>query len=93
MLKIIPTTQFKRDLKKVAKDPHKNLQDLAEVINMLAMEETLPQKYKDHQLKGDKRNLRECHIYPDWLLIYEKKNDLLVLSLVRTGSHADLFEK
>lgn len=90
MLKIIPTNQFKRDVQKIAKDKTKNLDELTLVINMLANGESLPYKYRDHKLRGDKSAFRECHIRPDWLLIYQIKTDILVLSLVRTGSHSEI---
>lgn len=90
MLKIIPTNQFKRDVQKIAKDKTKKLEELSLVINMLASGMTLPYKYRDHKLRGNKAGFRECHIQPDWLLIYQIKTDILVLSLVRTGSHSEL---
>ena len=64
---------------------------LKEVITLLAMGETLPEKYKDHALTGNWSEHRECHIQPDWLLIYRIEDDVLVLTLSRTGSHSDLF--
>ena len=64
---------------------------LKEVITLLAMGETLPEKYKDHALTGNWSEHRECHIQPDWLLIYRIQDDVLVLTLSRTGSHSDLF--
>lgn len=90
MLKIIPTNQFRKDVQKIAKDKTKNLDDLNVVINMLARGESLPYKYRDHKLRGDKSDFRECHIKPDWLLMYQIKPDVLVLSLVRTGSHSEI---
>ena len=60
------------------------------VVEMLANDEALPHKYRDHILSGDWENHRECHIKPDWLLIY-KKNDVNQLILIRTGSHSELF--
>ena len=61
------------------------------VMDMLANEQPLPEKYKDHALTGDWKGFRECHIQPDWLLIYKIQNDSLILTLSRTGSHSDLF--
>ncbi|MBQ8417569.1 MAG: type II toxin-antitoxin system YafQ family toxin [Phascolarctobacterium sp.] len=90
MLQIIPTKQFKKDLKRIAKDSKKDLNKLNKIINMLAEKKQLPIEYRDHQLKGNLKNYRECHIESDWLLMYQIKNDVLVLSLVRTGSHSDL---
>ena len=57
---------------------------------MLSLGEPLPARMRDHPLKGNRRGLRECHISPDWLLVYKIENDVLVLTLLRTGSHAEL---
>lgn len=84
------TTQFKKDIK-LAKKQGKNTDKIFEVVNMLANDEVLDTKYKDHGLSGDYADYRECHIEPDWLLIYRKYKDELILMLVRTGSHSDLF--
>ena len=92
MLQIIPTKQFKKDLKRIAKDSTKDLNKLNKIVNLLAEQKQLPKEHKDHQLKGKLKNYRECHIEPDWLLIYRTQNDILVLSLVRTGSHSDLLK-
>ena len=86
------TNQFKKDLK-LAKKQHKNLDKLFEVIETLANGDTLEAKYKDHNLTGNYKGTRECHIEPDWLLIYEIYNDILVLMLTRLGSHSELFNK
>ena len=64
---------------------------LTDIINKLAAGEPLPEKNRDHQLSGDYAGCRECHITPDWLLIYEVDGDELILYLTRTGSHSDLF--
>lgn len=77
-------------MKQLAKQG-KNLDKLYEVIQKLMGKIPLEAKYKDHDLKGDYEGCRECHIEPDWLLIYEYFDDVLVLSLTRTGSHSDLF--
>ena len=92
MLQIIPTKQFKKDLKRIAKDSTKDLNKLNKIVNLLAEQKQLPKEHKDHQLKGKLKNYRECHIEPDWLLIYRAQNDILILSLVRTGSHSDLLK-
>ena len=86
------TSQFKKDLK-LAKKQNKDLGKLFEVIDILANGETLDAKYKDHSLTGNYRGNRECHIEPDWLLIYEIRGDVLVLMLYRLGSHSELFKK
>ena len=92
MLRIEFTGQFKKDYKLAIKrgcDP----QDLTTVISLLADEQPLPEKYKDHQLENPRyyKGMRECHIKPDWLLIYKVYDDRLVLELIRTGTHSDLF--
>lgn len=87
-----PTTQFKRDFKLAMKRGMK-VELLEEVITLIAMGETIPEKYKDHALSGDWMQSRECHILPDWLLIYRIENEVLVLTLTRTGTHSDLFGK
>lgn len=84
------STQFKRDLKLIRKQG-KDENKLKKVIELLANDEPLPQKYKDHNLTGNYADCRECHIEPDWLLIYEIIEDDLILYLTRTGSHSDLF--
>ena len=85
-----PTTQFKKDLKTIQKRGLK-IELLTEVLNLLANGEKLPEKYKDHSLSGNYAHCRECHIQPDWLLIYEYAQNELILYLTRTGSHSDLF--
>ena len=87
-----PTTQFKKDFKLAMKRSMK-IELLEEVIAMLAMGETLPDKHKDHALTGNWVGHRECHILPDWLLIYRIEDEVLVLTLARTGTHSDLFGK
>lgn len=87
-----PTTQFKKDFKLAMKHSMK-IELLEEVIAMLAMGETLPDKHKDHALTGNWVGHRECHILPDWLLIYRIEDEVLVLTLARTGTHSDLFGK
>lgn len=89
---IKPTTQFKKDFKLAMKRSMK-IELLEEVIAMLAMGETLPDKHKDHALTGNWVGHRECHILPDWLLIYRIEDEVLVLTLARTGTHSDLFGK
>lgn len=86
------TNQFKKDLK-LAKKQGKDLDKLFEVINILANGEKLDTKFKDHDLSGSYKGTRECHIEPDWLLIYEIDNNALVLMLYRLGTHSELFKK
>mgnify|MGYP000326205666 FL=1 len=86
------TNQFKKDLK-LAKKQNKNLDKLFEVIDILANGGTLDAKYRDHDLTGNYKGTRECHIEPDWLLIYEIQNNVLVLMLYRLGTHSELIQK
>ncbi|MCL2068312.1 MAG: type II toxin-antitoxin system YafQ family toxin [Oscillospiraceae bacterium] len=88
--KPIRTSQFKRDYKLIKKRGY-DTKLLAEVVGILAKGEPLPEKHNDHPLKGDYKGCRECHITPDWLLIYEISDNTLILYLTRTGTHADLF--
>jgi mRNA interferase YafQ len=88
MYDIIQTTAFKKDLKRVKKR-NKDMKKLREVIYKLANGESLSVKYRPHQLTGNWKPKWECHIEPDWLLIYEIMND--ELRLARTGTHSDLF--
>ena len=92
MLKLEFTGQFKKDYKLAIKR-NKNIELLDDIIRMLSRGETLPEKNQDHALSGNWSGFRECHIQPDWLLIYRIENDVLVLTLVRSGSHSDLFDK
>ena len=87
---LILTGKFKKSLK-LAKRRGLNLELLDEVVTMLQKNIPLEEKYRDNELKGKYQGFRECHIQPDWLLIYLKENDVLTLTLVDTGSHADLF--
>ena len=85
------TNQFKKDIK-LAQKQGKDIDKLFSVVNVLASGEELPQKYRDHDLTGEYKGCRECHIEPDWLLVYEKDNGLLILMLNRIGSHSELFK-
>jgi mRNA interferase YafQ len=86
-----PTTRFQKDLRLAEKRGYK-IELLAAVVKQLAAGETLDSRYNDHPLRGQYRGHRECHITPDWLLIYEIEDEVLILHLTRTGTHADLFE-
>ena len=90
MYRIVATGKFKKDLKAVMKRGY-NMKLMDEVVTMLSNGEKLPEKNKDHALVGNYVGKRECHITPDWLLIYEIDNGELILYLTRTGSHSDLF--
>ncbi len=85
------TNRFEKDLRQAAKRG-KNLNKLFSVIERLAEDKPLEPKNRVHLLVGEYSGYWECHIEPDWLLIYEKFEDILVLSMYRTGSHSDLFE-
>ena len=87
---LILTGKFKKSLK-LAKKRGVDLKLLDKVITMMQNDIPLEEKYRDHELKGKYQGVRECHIQPDWLLIYLKENDVLTLTLVDTGTHADLF--
>ncbi len=90
MLTIKYQTAFKRDYKRIVKRGY-DTRLLEEVIEMLAEQKPLPEKFRDHDLTGNYKGCRECHILPDWLLVYEVNTDELILYLIRTGSHSDLF--
>ena len=90
MLKIVPTNKFKKDLKNLAKQKI-DLSLLDEVVNKLANSEPLSENYHDHPLSGNYSGFRECHIKPDWLLIYRIDEGDLILFLFRTGNHSNLF--
>ncbi len=85
-----PSKKFQKDLKRVVSRGY-NLSLLTEVIKIIANGEELPAKHKDHNLIGNFASCRECHITPDWLLIYELTECDLILYLTRTGTHSDLF--
>ena len=90
MLNIVYHSQFKKDYKRALKrgcDP----QLLCDIVTMLANGEPLPAKNRDHALTGNYKGMRECHIQHDWLLVNQVREEELVLALVRTGSHSDLF--
>ena len=90
MLKIRYSNQFKKDYKLIKKRGY-NIEKLKEVINLLVQDKRLPVKYREHYLTGNYIGFKECHIGPDWLLIYKTENELLTLTVLRTGSHSDLF--
>lgn len=94
MLKLEFTSQFKKDFKLIKKRGY-DIKKFIEVVELLQNQKKLPIKYRDHQLTNSKeyKNVRECHIEPDWLLVYRTKEDILILELSRTGTHSDLFNK
>lgn len=87
---IKPTKKFQKDLKRVQKWGY-DISLIKEIIRKLSNGEPLPPRNKDHNLSGNYANCRECHIAPDWLLIYEIYEEELYLYLTRTGTHSDLF--
>ena len=92
MLEIVPSNQFKKDLK-LAKRRGLKIELLREVVNTLAMKKKLDDKHHDHSLAGNYKSFRECHIEPDWLLMYQIHDDVLILTATATGTHSDLFGK
>ena len=84
------TTRMRKDIQRV-KRRGKNISKLFAVLELLKTGEPLPEKYRDHQLKGDLDDLRECHIENNWLLVYRIVEDELVLLATATGTHADIF--
>lgn len=90
MLEIQYENSFKKDFKRMLKRGC-NQEQFKVVLSLLVEQKHLPEKYHDHNLNGNYKGYRECHIQPDWLLIYKVYNDKLVLVLTRTGSHSDLF--
>ena len=90
MLTLKTTTKFKKDYKKMKKQG-KDMSLLESVIDDLLNEKVLDEKYQDHPLVGNYLGFRECHILPDWLLIYAVDNNQLILTASRTGSYSDLF--
>ena len=87
---VIRTTRFRKELKKMLKRGA-DIAKLETVVTILASGEPLPPQYHDHALTGDMAGTRDCHITPDWLLIYRINGNVLTLTLTRTGTHADLF--
>lgn len=87
-----PTSQFKKDYK-LAMKRCLDISLLEDIIAKLALGESLPEKNRDHALSGNWNGYRECHILPDWLLIYKLEDNILILTLARTGTHSNLFNK
>lgn len=91
MYELISTKKFKKDLKNIIKSGY-DISLLDKVVTILLQGKPLPEKYKDHNLTGNWVGHRECHITPDWLLIYLINNNTLTLTLTRTGTHSKLFD-
>ena len=92
MLAVKATKKMQRDTKRMQKRG-KDMNKLIAVIDMLANREAMPEKFRDHALAGEYKGARECHIEPDWLLVYRIIENELVLLTMETGSHSDLFGK
>ncbi|MDR2168310.1 MAG: type II toxin-antitoxin system YafQ family toxin [Clostridiales bacterium] len=92
MKEVRQSGQFKRDLKKLRRRGY-NMDLLEDVVEKLRMGIRLPPKNFDHKLTGDWKGYRECHVAPDWLLVYKFENNTVYLVLQRTGTHSDLFRK
>lgn len=88
---VIRTKKYEKNFQKYYKANHIDLQKLNSIINTIAKGERLAKKYRDHKLQGDLKDLRECHIAPDILLIYKIEKEILILMLMNIGSHSDLF--
>ena len=89
---VVPTSRFKKEYKRAIKRGQ-NVKKLHAVVDLLVKGGELPESMHDHELKGKWKGHRELHIESDWLLIYQKQDDILVLELTHTGSHADLFSR
>ena len=92
MLKLVTTATFRKDYKRIKKRGY-DISLLETVLEQLLSEKKLEEKYRDHALIGNYFGFRECHILPDWLLIYTINNSELILTASRTGTHSDLFDK
>lgn len=90
MLEVFYSNQFKKDYKKAVKR-HNDVEELFKVIELLKKQQPLPLEKRDHALTGDYSGYRECHVHPDFLLVYKVVDSQLQLYLYRTGTHADLF--
>ncbi len=90
MLSIRYHNSFKKDYKRIVKRGY-DIKAFEKLLELLVLDEPLPPQYKDHALIGNYKGCRECHIAPDWLLVYQKNKDELILHLLRTGTHSDLF--
>jgi mRNA interferase YafQ len=92
MYSICSTSRYRKDLKSIAYDK-KLVDEIGVVVALLSENDfSLPEKYKDHQLKGRFADFRECHVRPNWLLVYKKTKEELILALIRTGTHSELFK-
>jgi len=90
MYQILFTNKMKRDVKRIKKRG-KKISKLVDVLDLLSTGKPLESKYRDHQLSGNMSDFRECHIEPDWLLVYRIEDDRLIIIATETGTHSDLF--
>ena len=90
MYQILFTNQMKRDVKRI-KERGNNISKLVDVLDLLSTGKPLESKYRDHQLSGNMSDFIECHIEPDWLLVYRIEDDRLIIIATETGTHSDLF--
>lgn len=90
MYRVIYSNEFKRNLKAVAKRGY-DMNLLVEAVDLLRVDGKLPRKYKKHKLSGKYKGYCECHLQPDWLLVWRELRDILVLEFTNTGTHADIF--
>lgn len=88
---IVPSKTYKRQYKKLCKSDPKLLADLQKIVDILAVNAVLPMRNRNHKLAGNLEDCWECHVAPDWLLIYRYYHDALILELIATGSHSELF--
>lgn len=88
---VVKTKQFEKDLRRLAHSGRYQLSKLQEVVTLLKMGISLPSRYNNHALHGEFAACEECHIAGDWLLVYQRRKQMLILVLVRTGTHSDLF--
>lgn len=91
-LTLVPTTQFKKDYKRIKKRGY-DMRELKKVLDALLGCELLEERHRDHALTGSYAGFRECHIRPDWLLVYAIDGERLILTASRTGTHSDLFDE
>ena len=89
--RILPSKRYRRDIKHIARSGRYDLRKLEKVITLLASGKKLPANYHNHTLKGKWKDFEECHIEPDWLLVYQRNEDTVILHLIRTGKHTDIF--
>lgn len=88
---VYPLKNYKKSLNKLTRSGKIQIEEVDKVVECISLGKKLPEKHKDHNLKGEWKGYRECHIRPDVLLIYQKQEDKLILVLINIGSHSELF--